>query len=81
MSANRNNTIAIQTQTASILRDHSTVVANLVIMEMALFVQISMNVLFLLTTVTKTPLATILMDLFSALVTLDTLEMELFAQM
>ena len=39
-----------------------------------------MNALFLLTTVTKTPLATTLMDLSSALVILDTLEMEFFAE-
>ena len=39
-----------------------------------------MNALFLLTTVTKTPLATTLVDLSLVLVTMDTLEMELFAE-
>jgi hypothetical protein len=39
-----------------------------------------MNVLFLVTTVTKMPFAAILMDLSCALVTLDTPEMELFAK-
>ena len=39
-----------------------------------------MNALFLLTTVTKMPLATTLMDLSSVLVTPDTLEMECFAE-
>ena len=39
-----------------------------------------MSALFLLTTVTKTPLVTTLMDLFSALVTLDTVEMDFFAE-
>jgi hypothetical protein len=39
-----------------------------------------MNVPFLLITVTITPFATTLMDLSCALVTLDTLEMGLFAE-
>ena len=39
-----------------------------------------MNVSFPFTTVTLTPLATMLMDLSSALVILGTLEMELFAK-
>ena len=39
-----------------------------------------MNVPFLLTTVMLTPLATTLMDLSFALVTLDTLETDIFAE-
>jgi hypothetical protein len=44
------------------------------------FFKISTNVLYLLTTVTKTQHAPILMDLFSAVVIMDILGMERFAR-